>query len=86
MPDQSNETGFLEEAPGVKSMTRLSIGWLLGLASAVVGTIAFYVVYALTHKLSLDAAVIGGIAAQLPAIIWHGVVAIKNRNGPDDKS
>jgi len=80
----ADKTGFLEEAPGIKSMTRLTIAWMLSLSSLVVGTIAVYVVYSLTHKLSLDAAVIGAIAAQLPALIWHGVVAIKNRNAPDD--
>jgi hypothetical protein len=82
MPDQG-KTGFLEESPGVRSMSRLTIGWLLGLASAVVFALVFYVVFALTHKLDVSAAVISALAVPLGALVWHGVVALKNRNGPD---
>ena len=60
-------------------MTRLSIAWLLSLATAVVGAIVFYVI----KVRPVEAAVITALAVPLGALVWHGVVAIKNRNGPD---
>ena len=61
-------------------MTRLSIAWLLALASAVVGAVVFYVV----KRPTPDAAVIGALATVLGAVVYHGAVSIKNRNVPDD--
>lgn len=73
--------GFLEEAEGVLSMTRLAMAWLLTLATAVVGFTCWY----LLHARPIDAAVLGGIAAILGALVYHGAVAVKYRNAPDVK-
>lgn len=74
--------GFLDESEGVRSMTRLTMAWLLGLTSLVVGVALLYVIRT-PHP---DAEVLGGFAAILTALVWHGVVAVKYRNPPDDKS
>jgi hypothetical protein len=74
-------TGFLEESPGVKSMTRLAIAWLLGLATVIVGLVVFYVL----KVRPIDAAVLGGLAVLLGGVVWHGAVAVKSRNAPDAK-
>jgi hypothetical protein len=73
-------TGFFEESAGVRSMSRLAIGWLLGLATVIVGVVVFYVV----KVRPVDAAVIGALGAVLGAVVYHGAVAIKNRNAPDE--
>lgn len=74
-------TGFFEESPGVRSMSRLSIGWLLGLTTAVIGALVFYVV----KVRPVEAGVITAFGVPLGALVWHGIVSIKNRNAPDDK-
>lgn len=73
-------TGFLEETPGVRSMTRLAIVWLLVLATVIVGVVTFYVV----KVRPVDAAVVAALATILGAVVYHGAVAVKNRNVPDD--
>lgn len=73
-------TRFLEESPGVWSMTRLAILWLLILATALVGTMILYVLCYM-HP---DAAVLGTLGVALSAVVYKGAVAIKNRNSPDD--
>lgn len=78
MPDR---IGFFEEDEGVSSMTRLAIFWLLVLAT---GLVAAIIAYALRGK--PDAGVLGALGVALSAVVLHGAVAIKNRNGPiDDK-
>jgi hypothetical protein len=61
-------------------MTRLAIGWLMVLATLLVGTIC---VYALKGK--PDGSVILAIGTALATIAVKGIYAIKNRNAPDDK-
>jgi hypothetical protein len=74
----SERTGFFEESPGVRSMTRLTIAWLMLLASALVATACWYVVEGPPeHKVE----VLGGIGAILLTITVKAVVAIRNRNG-----
>ncbi|HZI84686.1 MAG TPA: hypothetical protein VFF44_12290, partial [Casimicrobiaceae bacterium] len=69
-------TGFLEESPGVKSMARLTIVLCLALAAPIVGTICGYVLYAVFHKATPDAAVIGALVGGLTALVGGGAVAI----------
>lgn len=73
--------GFLEQSPGNKSSTRLIAVWLTGLATVLVGTIVFYVVYSLTRKpaLPLDQYIILALVAGLTAVVLNGAVAIINR-------
>ncbi len=73
--------GYLEESEGVKSSTRLSIVWLLALATTVVGGLITYIFFA---KEKVQAEVIGAFGVPLGAIVWHGIVAVKNRNVPDE--
>jgi hypothetical protein len=73
-------TGFFEESAGVRSMTRLAIGWLLVLATVIVGVVVYYVV----KVRPVDAAVVAALATTLGAVVYHGAVAVKNRNVPDD--
>ena len=72
---------FLEEAEGVWSMARLSMAWLLVLATAIVAVLCWYLV----KVRPIDAAVIGALATVLGALVYHGAVALKYRNAPDDK-
>jgi uncharacterized membrane protein len=73
--------GYLEESEGVKSTARLSIVWLLVLVSIVIGTLAGYVFIA---KEKTNDEVVGAFGVVLGALVWHGVVSIKNRNVPDE--
>ena len=71
--------GFLEEAPGVKSSTRLFSLFLLALAFAFTGAIIWYVWFSTMRRRAPDAGVIGGLVAGLTAVVAQGVVAIVNR-------
>lgn len=68
--------GFLEETKGVRSMTRLTIGWLMVLASAVVATACRYVWLSKTPS----AEVIAALCALLTPIVVKGAIAVINRN------
>lgn len=73
--------GYLEESEGVKSITRFSIAWLLALSSLVVAILGAYVWFA---REKTNAEVVGAFGVVLGALVWHGVVSIKNRNVPDE--
>lgn len=73
-------TGFLEEAPGVRSMTRLVILILSVLTALVVGTVCWYVL----RRPAPDAAIVGALAGVIGALVLNGVVAIAKRGGVDD--
>jgi len=73
----SRACGWLEEAPGVKSSTRLFAAILLALAAAIVGLIVWYV---MTHP-APDAGVVGALAGVLTALVLQGAVAITRRTG-----
>lgn len=75
-PQATPKTGFLEEAPGVKSSTRLFALILLVDTSALVGATCYYLV-----KRTPDAAVIAAVATIAGALIAQGVVAIVKRGG-----
>ncbi len=66
-------------------MTRLSIAWMLGLATVITSLLCFYVMFTVLHKGAVDAAVVSALTLGLGAVVWHGAVAIANRNGPTDK-
>lgn len=70
-------THFLEESPGVWSMSRLAIGVLLGLAVAFVAAIIKYTFTAPSPDAGVIAALVGGLVA----VVLNGAVAIINRNG-----
>lgn len=72
-------TGFFEESPGVRSMTRLAIFALLLLAASLVGTTVAYVL-----RGTPDAAVIAALTGALTAVVGGGAVAIIKRNGSED--
>lgn len=69
--------GFLEEGPGVRSMTRLVMLVLSLLTAGVVGTICVYVL----RSASPDAQVVLGLAGVLGALVLNGIVAIARRGG-----
>lgn len=71
--------GFLEEAPGVRSMARLTIGWMSILATAVVATTCWYVI-----RGKPEAGVLCGLGGILATIVAKGAVAIINRKSDDD--
>lgn len=80
--------GWLEEAPGVKSSTRLFAAILLVYTGILLVTIIGYVWFCVTRTppIPLNGAVITGFAACLTAIVGQGAVAIMKRNtGEDDK-
>lgn len=72
--------GFLEESQGVRSMTRLAIGWVLALASAIVGVACWYVV-----KGKPESSVLLALSTILGVLVVKAIYAIKNRNAPDDE-
>lgn len=80
----SDRTGFLEESPGVRSMTRLTILVLLLLTGAIVGVTCWYVVKGTPKGSAPDAAVLGALAGIIGALVLNGVVAIVKRHGGDD--
>ena len=70
--------GFLEEAAGVKSSTRL-FGLILALCVAgLVGVTGVYVL-----RKTPDAAVIGALAGMIAALVANGIVAIVGRTKVD---
>ena len=73
--------GFLEEAEGVKSSTRLFAAVLLALTTLVVATICVYVL-----KLGKDAsaAVVGALVGAVTALVAQGAVAIVKRSDAND--
>lgn len=71
--------GFLEESEGVRSMSRLTVAWMCGLATVLVGTIAWYVV---TLKTDAKESVILALGGALVTIVAKGAIAIINRNSP----
>lgn len=80
MPVTTPKTGFLEESPGVKSMTRLTIAWLMVLATAIIGTVCYYV---LTGK--PESAVLLAMGGILLTLVVKGIIAIRSRN-PEEVS
>lgn len=76
----SDKTGFLEESPGVRSMSRLAIGACLVLAGAVVALLWCYVWWT---RAAASAGVIAAIVAALTALVLNGAVALAKRNGGD---
>lgn len=68
-------TGYLEEAPGVKSSTRL-LAFLL--MACVVAVIVFIGVYVLGRP-KPEAAVVASLAGVVTALVAQGIVAIFNR-------
>lgn len=79
MPDAPARTGFLEESPGVRSMSRLAIAGLLTLAAPVVVTACVYTL----RSPKPDATVLGALAGILAALVLNGVVALAKRGGGD---
>lgn len=75
-------TGFLEESPGVRSMTRLTILLTIGLSAVVVGSTCAYLFVAKEP----NPAVIGAMGAVLVTLVVKCVVAITNRNGQADET
>ena len=69
-------TGFFEESPGVRSMTRFAIFVLLLLTAAVVATVCAYVL-----KGKPDAAIVAALTGVVTALVLNGAVAIIKRNG-----
>ena len=65
--------GFFEEAPGVKSSTRIFAAILIACVVAVVTVTCIYILH------TPEAAVIGAIAAVLGALVYNGAVAISKR-------
>lgn len=81
--------GFLEEAPGVRSSTRLFGAILLALAAVLVAVIVWYVWWCATRTPIRDpsSTVIGALVGGLTAVVAQGVVAISKRTktgAPDD--
>ena len=64
--------GFFEEENGDRSMTRLTIFALVLCIAAVVATTCVYVL----HSAKPDAAIVGGLAGVLGALVLKGIVAI----------
>jgi hypothetical protein len=73
--------GFLEEAEGVRSSTRLFTLLLIALTAVLVGTICVYV---LKVGVSASAAVIAALVGGITSLGAWGSVAIYNRNHGDD--
>lgn len=71
-------TGYLEESPGVKSMSRLAIAVCLGLAAVLVGTITLYAL-----RDNPDAGVIGALAGALCTVVVKAIAALVTRNGKE---
>lgn len=67
--------GFLEEAAGVHSSTRLLSFILMGCVVAVVATICVYTL----HKPDPSAAVIGVLGGVVTALVLNGIVAMASR-------
>jgi hypothetical protein len=71
--------GWLEEAPGVKSSTRLFAAILIGAGVAVSLTGCGYVAFCLGGTHAPDSSVLMGFAAMITALVGSGAVAIINR-------
>lgn len=72
--------GFFEESEGVRSMTRLTIAWLMVLATAVIGTVCYYVL-----KGKPESAVLMALGGILLTLVVKGIVAIRSRNPEGEK-
>lgn len=73
-------TGFFEESPGVRSMTRLVLFITIIAALLVVIATCGYLVFVKEPKSSAIVAMTGMLAA----LVANGVVAIIKRNGGAD--
>jgi hypothetical protein len=73
--------GFFEEAPGVKSSSRLFAAILLALAAAVVIGMDWYTWYQTVHGKAVDPLVIGAFVGALCPLVYQGAVAITKRTG-----
>lgn len=73
--------GFLEQAPGVRSSTRL-FGLILVVLSALVTLTTCYYVLRVPNA---SAGVVGALAGILGALVANGVVAIMKRDVGRDK-
>jgi len=71
--------GFLEEAPGVKSSTRLVVMICVALAASVTGVMDWYVIHQTLAKLPVDANVLTALIGAIAAFILNGAVAIIRR-------
>lgn len=72
--------GFLEESAGVRSMARLTIGWMCALATMLVSTMCYV---ALRGRGDRNAEILAALGGGLLTIVAKGAVAIYNRNGGD---
>jgi hypothetical protein len=75
----SEKTGFLEESPGVRSMSRLVIAWSMALETVCVLALCWY----LTHG-KPEAAIIAAFGAAMVPIATKCAVALIKRNSGDD--
>lgn len=74
------KTGFLEEAPGVKSSARLTIIWCLVLVTILTLAVAWYLV----HNEHPEAGVITAAAGFALPIATKVVMALVTRKGGED--
>ena len=73
----SDDTGFLEEAPRVRSVSRLTILILALLTAEVVNTVCWYVI----KTVKPDSSVVLALSAVIGALVLNGIVALVKRNG-----
>lgn len=78
-----SRVGFLDEAEGVRSSTRLFGLILLILSAIVVVTIAVYTIYTVHRGLAPSPGVITALVAGLTPLVVQGVIAIVKRGGGD---
>ena len=72
--------GFLEEAPGIKSSTRLIAILCLALAATITGVVDWYVIYQTIHAKPMDSSVLLALGGAIAAFVAQGAVAITKRN------
>ena len=79
--------GFLEEAPGVKSSTRLFAAVCIGLAGALAAVIGWYVWFTTSRvpPRTPDATVIAALVTGIGAFVAQGAVAIIRRTKVGDE-
>ena len=75
--------GFLEEAPGVKSSSRLFALILLMLAACIVLGMDWYTWYRTVHDKAVDPLVVGACVGALCPLVYQGAVAITRRSPAD---
>lgn len=75
--------GFFEEAPGVKSSTRLIGICCLGLAATITGVMDWYVIRQTLHEKLIDPNVLLALVAGIAGFVANGAVAIAKRTKLD---